>query len=314
MSYPPIYIINLKRIPERKLQMQRQLDAFNLDYQFVEAIDKYDLRSQEYRAAVARQLNIEEHKIESMYERHEGARCACSLSHIKVFNLIIENNIPLACILEDDARLLPSFAKILIASQEVSWDLLLLSSQASVVGRIMKKCLNFIKGENFNLRIIYSYLSKLMSDFNLNSHTRRLILLKFIKHVLLRAYKDRSFRYKKLIKQVAKFGMSSYFACEIGAIPVYDKSSWHKLISNHYIAKPYMLNRRSGISYRPTSGMAYMLKHLAAIKCKQKISHECLKADIVFSRLYREENLNLNIVFPPCVIAPRGYQKYSTIS
>ena len=45
MSPLPIYIISLKRTPERRLYMQRQLDALNLNYQFVEAIDKYDLYS-----------------------------------------------------------------------------------------------------------------------------------------------------------------------------------------------------------------------------------------------------------------------------
>ena len=66
MSYPPIYIINLKRSPERKLHMQRELDAFDLRYQFIEAIDKYDLCSQEGRKTVAYQLGISTHQIDSM--------------------------------------------------------------------------------------------------------------------------------------------------------------------------------------------------------------------------------------------------------
>ena len=124
MSCPPIYVINLKRTPERKLYMQRQLDALNLNYQFIEAVDKYDLVSKTYRTALARQLDIDESHMEFLYRswseinfltnpsRRLGS-LGCLLSHVKVYNLMIDNKIPKACVLEDDACLPSVFPEIL---------------------------------------------------------------------------------------------------------------------------------------------------------------------------------------------------------
>ena len=55
---PPIYVINLKRNPERRLNIQRQLDALSLNYQFIDAIDKFDLQSSQYRSRISRMLGI----------------------------------------------------------------------------------------------------------------------------------------------------------------------------------------------------------------------------------------------------------------
>ena len=58
MTYPPIYIINLKRAPERKLYMQRQLDALGMGCQWVDGVDKYSLCAAGERAVIADQLGI----------------------------------------------------------------------------------------------------------------------------------------------------------------------------------------------------------------------------------------------------------------
>ena len=139
-SYPPIYIINLKRTPERKLSIQRQLDGLNLNYEFVEAIDQYDLSCKAERTIIADQLGINTIKMKFMYDRYSDhlGTLACLLSHIKVYNLIIENNIPCTCVLEDDAYLLPAFSKILIAAQQISWEVLMLSNQSIYVHKILR--------------------------------------------------------------------------------------------------------------------------------------------------------------------------------
>ena len=67
MKCPPTYVINLKRNPERKLFIQRQLDAFNLNYQLVDAIDKYDLESPKYRFQTAQSLGMDESNLEYKY-------------------------------------------------------------------------------------------------------------------------------------------------------------------------------------------------------------------------------------------------------
>ena len=54
----------------------------------------------------------------------ELASLAIGLSHIKVHNLMIENNHEMACILEDDVRLLPTFLEVLKTAPDLEWDIL----------------------------------------------------------------------------------------------------------------------------------------------------------------------------------------------
>ena len=120
MSPLPIYIISLKRTPERRLYMQRQLDVLNLNYQFVEAIDKYDLYSEARRTSIARQLDIDRSDMESIYKNCKNiGPVACMLSHLKVHGLMAKRNISKACILEDDSLILSSFPEILAACQKM---------------------------------------------------------------------------------------------------------------------------------------------------------------------------------------------------
>ena len=123
-NFPPIYVINLKRTPERRLYMQRQLDALGLSYQFIDAIDKVDLESSQYRSKISCTLGIKEAILDRKYaaiinrvKTEEGknwknaamGQLAIMLSHIKVYDLMVKNGIDWACILEDDAKSLPTF-------------------------------------------------------------------------------------------------------------------------------------------------------------------------------------------------------------
>ena len=146
----PIYIISLSRTPERRLHIQRQLDALRLEYSFVDVddIDKYQLESKTYRNQIAELLGIDESVLEDQYtavidyvktqykkEEYEQQKndnlgqIAIILSHIKIYDLIIKNDIDAACILEDDATLLPTFPEVLQTANKLEWDILLLASQ-----------------------------------------------------------------------------------------------------------------------------------------------------------------------------------------
>ncbi len=299
MPYPPIYIINLKRTPERKLSIQRQLDAFNLNYEFVEAIDRYDLRSKEECSIIAYQLGIDTNNMETLYDYcNDLGALACLLSHVKVYNLIIENNIPCTCVLEDDAYLLPAFPKILIAAQQISWEVLMLSSQSAYVWKILLSSLC-----GFPKLICYKKYYPALNLF-----TAPIIALKFMKFLILEfilRHKNRLSKHKYIKKRTLSESLLWYVACEIGAIPNQDRRSWHKVAPNHYITTP---------SLKPnvTSGMAYMLTRSAAIKWKQAIlsdrTHAITHAiDLVPYQLYRKKTLNLYIVTPPCVKAIYRY-------
>ena len=133
MQTIPIYIISLRRTPERRLHIQRQLDAFKLKYQWIEAVDAYDFEESELQV-----LNLE-----NPYHRNNVDRLStlgCLLSHIKFYDQVIKNNHEIACVLEDDAQLLPSFLNVLNAGklQNEKWGILLLAHQSGTVGELLR--------------------------------------------------------------------------------------------------------------------------------------------------------------------------------
>ena len=288
--------------------MQRQLDAFNLNYQFVDGIDKNELHSKEYRATVAYQIGIDESTLEYFFKNRSGGELACQLSHLKVYNLMKKHKVPRACVLEDDGYLMPVFPEILAASQEVPWDILMLSHYSTrllymtmVPGKLRKKHIflyKLIKSANeastFLIFNKYVFLYRLMRYKKcypqLNLYILRLMFLKVVSHSL-----------KKLFSQPVKYDYLS----QIGAIPEIEKSSWHKITSKHYIAKPHLSNETIG------SGMAYMLTLPMAIKWRERvIQHDDFLDRIPFI-LYRKGEINLRILVPPCVLIIKNYLDYS---
>ena len=152
-TLPPIYVINLKRTPERRVSIQRQLDAFDLHYQFVDAVDKFDLKSAQDRRRISRMLGIDESKLEYKYSKFVDVSKAdresnqYRLSHLawftesclKTYNLILEHNDDIACILEDDVTLLPTFPEVITMISEFSWDILMLSSHSNTIRKALEK-------------------------------------------------------------------------------------------------------------------------------------------------------------------------------
>ena len=153
---------------------------------------------------------------------------ACFLSHIKVYNLIIQNNIPYACVLEDDGDILPVFPKILTAAQKVPWDILMLSSQTNFILDILPE-LYFLK-----FRIFYKLVHYRKYYPQLNPFTVRLLILKTLKFILQRLR-------NKMLKTILPKLQPKYItihqnwqaiiwhmACEIGGLPSKDKLTWRK--------------------------------------------------------------------------------------
>ena len=131
MQNIPIYIISLRRTPERRLHIQRQLDAYNLKYQVIEAVDAHNFQEAELKV-----LDIEN-------PDQAGNRLSalgCLLSHVKFYDQVIQNNHKIACVLEDDARLLPSFPDVLNSEklQQKKWGILLLAHQSDIVTDLLK--------------------------------------------------------------------------------------------------------------------------------------------------------------------------------
>ena len=331
MSHPPIYIINLKRSPERKLHIQRQLDALNLNYEFVEAIDKYDLKSKAYRAEIANQLDIDETDMELLYKAGFIGTVACLLSHIKAQDLVVKNNARYACILEDDAHILSTFPNMLTVAEKVPWDVLMLSSQTRYIRRILRE---------FYCSRSFSFIHKLIRYEKyypeLNPFTARSIAIKFSQLVLERLQNKmniKTFQKSGYYTEDQKLQRSiMHLACEIGGLPDQNRRSWNKVMRGHYICTPYKGRKTSEKYPSPfltqsmklsqnhfamASAMAYMLTPSAACKWKQKAilsvkeTGRLLQIDCTPFELYQKNDLSLYIVIPPCVRASYRFLVYS---
>ena len=330
----PIYVINLKRNPERRLFIQRQLDALNLNYQFVDAIDKYDLEFPKDRVQIAQSLSIDESILENKYnavvehERQKNANfgpLACLLSHIKIYDLIIKNDIHTACILEDDVTLLPTFPEVLQTVAKLEWDILLFSNRSSSFSsyliqqkriksiHIFDNDLLFLSSKKKDCRMKslleeYGFSSRLYPklpeifekvlqeyDTKYSEITKTLMpgnrRLSWVKH-------EQYIKYRTLRK-----ALNVCTFIQFGALP--EKSSLDLITDHHCIAEP---------KHKPFSNMAYLVKQSVAMKWKHKaLDKNPLAIDEIPWELYRDGQVKLRLITPPCATATYDYFVYSAI-
>jgi len=305
--------------------MQRQLDALHLDYEFVDAIDKYDLHSPKYRSELGRTLDFDSTRV------RVEKRNAATLSHLKAYNLMIERNEPVACILEDDAVLSPDFPEILSASQKVSWDILLLSSQSASIRRILACDIDV-------QNMIEEFPNRDYSLFPILRHTkwyRRISpplsgsqscmnwavvpqvgwwLLMFLSisgnfHRLSRCF---AFAYRYILTKsrgTPRFDYTAFrvdhTACKIGGLPI--RSSQKILYGAYDIAIPAEI---------PLSAMGYLVSLEIAHKWKHSIikSGAITTVDCVPWHLHNKYGISLKLVTPPCITISPIYSKMSARS
>ena len=356
MQAIPIYIINLKRNPERKLFMQRQLDTLGLKYSFVDVdiFDRHELRSKTYRNRIAKLLDIDEAVLErkcQAYKNRRWAGLAIMLSHIQIYNSMIKNDIPVACILEDDATLLPTFPEILKTTTKLEWDILMLASQPTGYhGNLIQ--LDYTKGMVFLQKMFTKmfslgrkigipifnehllFISKKTENCNAAKKQEsrlELFLAKYGINARLRPEQSEIFakilqeydtKHAELIKTIAPDNrqlslikhehylryrtlhehLKTHTLIRLGALP--DKSSLELITKHHCIAKP---------RNKPLSTTAYMLKQSVAMKWKQQaLAENTLALDEIPSQLYKNEQVKLRLITPPCATATYHYLKYST--
>ena len=313
--------------------MQRQLDAYHLNYRFVDAIDKHDLHSKENRASIAEQLDINGADLEFIYKNSKDkavgkdvGAVACLLSHIKVYSLMEKENVPIACILEDDGIILPTFPQILAKCYKFPGDILMLASKASMITWIGRA---FLRTEKFKMYSLLAHSYKLMRYKKyyrqLTRYTQHRIILKIVKYIFLKYWRKISDKLsRRRNRQERRERKAEVIAAEIGALPVHDLKKWHKIVSGHYVVSPLM-DPDSNI----TSAMGYVLKLSAASKWKRAVVHlsrqiknkpkrailgyasNTLEIDHIPRYLHYRGEVVLHILVPPCVrIAPK-YISYS---
>ena len=348
-TLPPIYVINLKCNPERRLHIQRQLDALGLKYEFVDVdhIDKYELKSQAHRMQVAQSLGIDESLLENKYaaivdrmktERDKNwgndnlGQLAIALSHIKIYDLMVRSDIDWACILEDDATLLPTFPEVLRIAPKLEWDILLLASQPSDFHstmiqerfiqriRIFNKDILFFshrKINNANSPKQRAYrIECLLKEYGFNSD----IYSKQQEHIE-KILDEHDIKYEEIIKEIIQDKrrlslvkheqyiryrtlrqcLATFISIQLGALS--EKASLKSITENHCIAEP---------RHEPYSVTAYLVNQSTVIKWKRKaLAADTLVIDQTPWELYKNEQVKLRIVTLPCATATHNYLKYS---
>lgn len=123
VSLPPIWVINLKRSIERREYITRHLSELELQFDLIEAVDGKQLTPDELAAIYDREQAIE----------HTGreltpSEIGCSLSHIKLYQKMVEEDLEEVIILEDDVVIQSDFLQILEHMHlfPAAWELVLL--------------------------------------------------------------------------------------------------------------------------------------------------------------------------------------------
>lgn len=90
----PIFVISLQDCSRRRANISKYLDELSLPFEFIDAIDGRQGLSDEHQDKINR--NIKDGALSDV-------EYACALSHMKTYKKIVEDCIPYALILEDDA-------------------------------------------------------------------------------------------------------------------------------------------------------------------------------------------------------------------
>lgn len=119
----PIFVINLPQSINRYDYMSDILEAKGLKYSFIEAVNGRAMSDDDV-AEVCDQI-----KAKKVFGRELLlGEIGCALSHKKIYQKIVDENIPYAVILEDDAIVKSDFKRVvsLVIEKNISYDVVLL--------------------------------------------------------------------------------------------------------------------------------------------------------------------------------------------
>jgi GR25 family glycosyltransferase involved in LPS biosynthesis len=130
LGFNEIYVINLKRRPDRKNRSVAALNELNLSHKLVEAVDGKTMKED-----ILKELGIR--LMPSYRDPHSGrfmnyGEIGCFLSHYNIWKEAVENNYEKIIILEDDARFEMNFKSTFkgvmnqISAKGIEWDLIYL--------------------------------------------------------------------------------------------------------------------------------------------------------------------------------------------
>lgn len=97
----PVFVVSLARALDRRSEIRNHLDSLGIQYRLMDAVDGREMSEADRAKVVAPGISI-----------HAGA-IGCYLSHLNIYSAMLAEDIPLALILEDDARLSPRAVALL---------------------------------------------------------------------------------------------------------------------------------------------------------------------------------------------------------
>lgn len=97
----PVFLISLARAQDRREAICNHLRDLDIEYRLIDAVDGSAMSATDINAIVANGIKM-----------HPGA-IGCYLSHLQVYETMKQENLPVALILEDDARLNPKVRAML---------------------------------------------------------------------------------------------------------------------------------------------------------------------------------------------------------
>ncbi|PSJ42795.1 LPS biosynthesis glycosyltransferase [Zobellella taiwanensis] len=106
-NLPHVYVISLPRHHERRSLISKQLNRLGFNFEFIEGIDGSKLDSE-----TLDKVDLEFCKKKFGHSMN-NSEIGCALSHIKVYEKIIEERLESAIVLEDDAFLLSVLPAVL---------------------------------------------------------------------------------------------------------------------------------------------------------------------------------------------------------
>ncbi|MDR0534523.1 MAG: glycosyltransferase family 25 protein [Verrucomicrobiales bacterium] len=101
------FVINLESAAGRREEMSRQLRGLGISFEIFPAVDGRKMTEQELRT------HYDAGKAAREREKMTGAEIGCALSHLGIYRKMVEQNIPQALVLEDDADLSPDLKPVL---------------------------------------------------------------------------------------------------------------------------------------------------------------------------------------------------------
>jgi glycosyl transferase family 25 len=112
-----IFVTNLNGYTERKLFMEKQLSDYNLEYEIIDCIDGRGWKEDDIKKIVSPRL-FEMYQLYGETWLTKGAIAATQTHINRIFKKMVQDNIPMALVLEDDVKVNPQLSILLVEVQK----------------------------------------------------------------------------------------------------------------------------------------------------------------------------------------------------